>query len=306
MRINSTQRGAVTTITLDLSKTQRQWVFVTSDLHIDSIYCNREYLLADLTEAVRRNALILLIGDVFDAMQGRFDPRRSMAELRPEYRREDYYDFVIKDVGELLQPFAKNIAVLSDGNHELSVLKNANTNLADRLVERLNNAHGGNVRHGGYGGWIRFMWERSGNPKGSTRLKYFHGAGGDAPVTRGAIQTNRQAVYLPDPNVIVNGHNHHAYWVPITRERISGKGELFFDTQHHIRTPGYKQGYGDGTTGWEVTKGMVPKPLGGCWLELWCGHPSDTPMIKVTPEIHDPMPVNPVEDVYDGIVFPQE
>ena len=305
MKINSTQRGAVTTITLDLAKTTRQWVFVTSDLHIDSIYCNREYLLADLAEAVRRNALILLIGDVFDAMQGRFDPRRSMAELRPEYRREDYYDFVIKDVGKILSPYAKNIAVLSDGNHELSVLKNANTNLADRLVERLNNTHGANVRHGGYGGWIRFMWERNGNPKGSTKVKYFHGSGGEAPVTRGVIQTNRQATFLPDPNIILNGHSHHAYWVPVTRERISGKGELFFDTQHHVRTPGYKQGYADGSSGFEVTKGMVPKPLGGCWLELSCGA-SDLPQVKVTPEIHDPQPVNPVEDVYNGIVFPQE
>lgn len=305
MQINSTQRGAVTTITLDLSKTPEQQVFVTSDLHIDSVYCNREYLIADLKEAVKRKALILFIGDIFDAMQGRFDPRRSMAELRPEYRREDYYDFVIKDVGELLAPFAKNIAVISDGNHELSVLKNANTNLADRLVERLNNTHGGNVRHGGYGGWIRFMWERDGNPKGSTKMKYYHGSGGEAPQSKGALQTGRQAVYLPDANIVVNGHSHNAYWIPLTRERISGKGEMYFDNQIHLRTPGYKQGYGDGSTGFEVTKGMNPKPLGGCWLKLWCNS-NGSPMVTATPDIHDPLPVSPVEDIYEGIVFPQD
>jgi hypothetical protein len=303
--INSAQHGAVTPITLDLAKTPEQQVFITSDLHIDSVYCNRDFLLEDLKEAVRRKAIILLIGDVFDAMQGRFDPRRSMAELRPEYRRDDYYDFVTKDVGELLAPFAKNIAVISDGNHELSVLKNANTNLADRLVERLNNNHGGNVRHGGYGGWVRFMWERNGNPKGSTRLKYFHGAGGESPQSKGALQTGRQAVYLPDANVVVNGHSHNAYWIPLTRERLSGKGELYFDTQTHLRTPGYKQGYADGSSGWEVTRGGNPKPLGGCWLKLWCGA-SDSPMVTATPHIHDPQPVNPVEDMYEGIVFPQE
>jgi len=303
--IHSAQHGAITTITLDLAKTPEQQIFVTSDLHIDSVYCNRDYLLDDLKEAVKRKALILLIGDVFDAMQGRFDPRRSMAELRPEYRRDDYYDFVTKDVGELLAPFAKNIAVISDGNHELSVLKNSNTNLAERLVERLNNNHGGNIRHGGYGGWVRFMWERNGVPKGSTKLKYFHGSGGEAPVTRGAIQTNRQSVYLPDPNVIVNGHSHHAYWIPVTRERLSGKGELYFDTQLHVRTPGYKQDYADGSAGYAVTKGMVPKPIGGCWLNLWCGK-SDMPMVTATPHIHDPLPISPVEDVYEGLVFPQE
>lgn len=306
MDITSVQRGAVTSVTLDILNAETQWVFITSDLHIDSIYCNREFLFADLDEAVRRNAMILLVGDVFDAMQGRFDPRRSMAELRPEYRREDYLDYVTKDVGKLLAPYAKNIAVLSDGNHELSILKNASTNLADRLVERLNNTHGGNIRHGGYGGWVRFMWERGGVPKGSTKIKYFHGSGGEAPVTRGAIQTNRQSVYLPDPNIIINGHSHHAYWIPVTRERISGKGEVYFDTQHHIRTPGYKQSYGDGTTGWDVTSGKVPKPLGGCWLKLWCDSNGDRPMVSATPEIHDPLPVNPVDDIYDGVVFPQE
>lgn len=43
-----TQRGAVTTVTLDLTETQDKWIFVTSDLHIDSVYCNRDYLLANL------------------------------------------------------------------------------------------------------------------------------------------------------------------------------------------------------------------------------------------------------------------
>lgn len=307
MQIISSQQGAVTTIRVDVKNEKGQdfLFFASSDLHIDSVYCNRELLLADLQEMVRRRAMGLFFGDIFDAMQGRFDPRRSMAELRPEYRREDYYDFVIRDVGEVLSPYGKNIAMMSDGNHELSVLKNANTNLADRLVERLNNAHGANIRHGAYGGWVRIMITRDGNPVGSVKVKFFHGAGAEAPVTRGVIQTNRQAVYLPDANVVVNGHNHNAYWVPITRERISDKGKVFFDTQQHIRTPGYKQCYGDGTTGWDVTRGGVPKPMGGCWISVKVdGY--NAIQVVATPHIHDPLPVNPVEEVYSGIVFPEE
>jgi hypothetical protein len=56
-------------------------------------------------------------------MQGRFDPRRDMDELRPEYRRNDYYDFVVRDAADFLEPYANNIALISDGNHELAVLK---------------------------------------------------------------------------------------------------------------------------------------------------------------------------------------
>ena len=62
-------------------------------------------LAADLQTAVDRNAMIFLFGDVFDAMQGRFDPRRSLDELRPEYRRSDYFDFVVKDAARILSPF---------------------------------------------------------------------------------------------------------------------------------------------------------------------------------------------------------
>lgn len=229
-----------------------------------------------------------------------------MAELRPEYRREDYYDFVVRDVGNILAPYAENIAVIADGNHELSVLKNANTNLADRLVERLNNNHGGQIKHGGYGGWVRFMWERKKNPQNSIKLKYFHGSGGEAPVTRGAIQTNRQAVFLPDADIVVNGHSHHGYHMPIPRERISNKGDQYFDIQHHIRTPGYKQSYGDGSAGWDVTRGGVPKPIGGAWVRMYWCNSTNRAEVEVTELIHRPNVFSPSIDVYTGIVFPQE
>ncbi len=111
---------------------------------------------------------------------------------------------------------------------------------------------------------------KSTGPRKSWRVKYFHGAGGEAPVTRGVIQTARQAVYLPDANVVLNGHNHHQYVIPIARERLSNKGRHYSDIQYHVRTPGYKQDYGDGTKGWNVERGGVPKPIGAVWMILKC------------------------------------
>jgi hypothetical protein len=72
--------------------------------------------------------------------------------------------------------------------------------------------------------------------------------------------------YLPDADIVVNGHSHNSYHVPIVREKVNQAGIVYFDTQHHIRTPGYKQSYGDGSQGWDVTRGGVPKPLGGAWV----------------------------------------
>jgi len=241
-----------------------------ADVHFDSAVCDRTALKEDLDKAKNQDALICVFGDWFDAMQGRFDPRRSMDELRPEYRREDYYDFVVKDSARFLEPYKNNILVMARGNHETSVLRHANTDLMDRLIYELNRdiVFEDHIQIGGYGGWIRFMILLF-NHRTSVKIKYFHGSGGEAPVTRGVIQTNRQAVFLPDADVVVNGHNHHEYILPITRERISNKGNPFFDLQWHIRIPGYKQSYGDGTSGWDVTRGGVPKPIGSVWLDLY-------------------------------------
>lgn len=282
------QKGAITTINL---ADDESTLFVTSDLHVDSICCDRSALFADIEEAKRRNALIMFIGDIFDAMNGRFDPRRNMDELRPEYRCENYFDKVVTDVAQLLSPYAANIALISDGNHELSILKHNNTNLTDRLVHELNTRYGGNIIHGGYGGWVRLQMKTHGSGYQTIRMKYFHGSGGEAPVTRGTIQTSRQAVYLPDAHIVVNGHSHNQYHLAIARERLSGRGTLFFDIQHHIRTPGYKQAYGDGSSGWDVMRGGVPKPLGGCWLQIETDRTArvEQPRITVTPQIHNPV-----------------
>lgn len=296
--ITSKQIGAVTMIDHDYSNGDNVGLmYLSSDLHIDSVYCNRDKLLADFEEAKNRNAYIMLFGDIFDAMQGKFDPRRSMDELRPEYRKANYYDIVIQDVAKILKPYAENILLISPGNHETAVLKNASISMIDRLVYTLNLEHGGHVLQGGYGGWVRINAHRGTHGgRHSVKMKYHHGFGGDAPVTRGVIHTNRQSVYIKDADIIVNGHNHNAYYVPIVSESLTNNGTVIFQTTHHIRTPGYKQEYGDGSKGWAVEKGFVPKPIGGAFVQytlvnggLRKGKPKELYAdIRVTPHIHSP------------------
>ncbi len=285
-----TQKGAVTRLETD----DNAKLFITSDVHFDSVFSHRKQFFADMDEAIKHGAKILIIGDFFDLMNGRFDPRRSMTHLRPEYRREDYYDIVITDAAKKLQPYAKHILMITDGNHELSVLKNANTDPVGRLTEMLTTPDH-KVFRGGYGGNISFV-----QPKKRTPIKYFHGSGGEAPVTRGAIQTSRQAVFLPDAELVLNGHSHHAYWIPITRERISASHNQFFDIQHHVRTPGYNMAWGDGSSGWEVTRGGVPKPMGSFMIYIMSGKIIPIPMIN------PPKPMSSIMDIYNGITFPQE
>lgn len=246
-----------------------QWVMFSSDRHFDSVHCDRKLMKAHLDLAKERKALIVDVGDFFDAMQGKFDPRRSYAVLRPEYKVSNYLDEIMEDAADFLGPYAENFLVIGRGNHDQSILKNVGTDLISNLVHRLNVEHGGHIVAGGYGGWVRLLFQigKSGLRR-SMNIKYFHGSGGGGPVTRGTIQTNRQAVYLPDADVVVNGHTHDAYIVPIAREKLSTQGRMSQDLVWFLRTPPYQQDYQFGQGGFHDERGGPPKPKGCAWMRL--------------------------------------
>jgi len=245
-----------------------RWVLLRSDAHHDSPYCDRITEKRHLDKALDRNAIILDAGDLFDAMQGRFDPRRSMDDVRPEDASVDYYDRIVDHAAEFYAPYAKQWLLFGKGNHESSVVKHTNHCLTTALVRQLREAGCAGIV-GGYGGWIKLSFAVHKTKRQAYNIKYFHGAGGEAPVTRGMIQTNRQQVYLPDADIVWNGHNHQTYVAAIPRERLSESGKPWKDLCWHVRTPGYKDDYNDGSGGWEVERGGTPKPRGACWLRFY-------------------------------------
>lgn len=259
-----------------------KWVLLMSDQHHDSPYCNRKLEKETLDRALERNAIILFGGDVFDAMQGKFDPRRSLDSVRPEDKRTDYLDSIVRHAIEDYKQYANNIYAIGMGNHENSVLANNNTNLISSLVHGLN-AHvtrEDKIIPLGISGYIEIRCFIQKTVSQTINIKYHHGADGTAPVTKGVIHTNRQGIWLPDADVIWNGHNHNAYHVPITRERKSLQGNIYYDVCHFIRTPGYKNEYlirpdeqGLAAT-YSDLKNMQPTPNGCAWLRLYHSHKS--------------------------------
>lgn len=218
-----------------------------------------------LQEAADTNAGIIDAGDLFCAMQGKYDKRADKSAVRPEHQSGNYLDKLIDTAADFYEPFAKHFIVIGEGNHESAIRKRHETDLTTRLIERINTKAGTNIQRGGYGGWVRFMFTRS-TCLSSRVLHYFHGTGGGGPVTRGVIQTNRLAVFHPDADIIFTGHTHDEWIVPIRRQRISGMGVPYHDEQLHVRTPGYKNAWDDGYGGWEVEKMLGPKPIGAAWL----------------------------------------
>ena len=100
-----------------------QWVLLRSDAHHDNPHSDHEREKQDLDEAIKRNAIILDIGDFFCAMGGRADPRRSRhGQTRDEHLDSpDYFDSLVKHGAKFLAPYASHIALLAQGNHETAV-----------------------------------------------------------------------------------------------------------------------------------------------------------------------------------------
>jgi len=252
----------VTTVRIDVPDVSwEQWIMLRSDAHHDSVWCRRDIELAQLGRAGERRTWIIDAGDLFDGMQGRYDPRRSYEDVRPEDVGVDYYDRIVDHAAADYMPYRDNWLLFGQGNHETAVLRHTNHSLTTALHRALGAGH-----IGGYGGWVRFAFTVHGTKRSSLRLKYHHGAGGGGPVTRGVIQTNRQAVYLPDADIVLNGHTHDAWVLSIARERLNDAGRVTRDLVRFVRTPGYKDEYG---SEFSVEHWMPPKPLGCVWLRMF-------------------------------------
>jgi len=249
-----------------------QWFLLSSDRHHDNAHTSHSLEKKHLDQAVDRNAGIIDVGDMHCAMQGKWDKRADRSALRPEYQQGEYIDCLVRYAAEFYAPYSENFIIIGRGNHETAITKRHETDLTERTVELMSHISGKKVHAGGYGGWVRLIAELGNNGhRRQLQCKYFHGSGGGGPVTRGVIQTNRMAVFLPDADLVITGHTHDHWIVPIARERIAKNGKVFIDEQTHVRCGTYKEEYGDGSGGWHVERGGPPKPVGACWLRVWHG-----------------------------------
>ena len=256
-----TLNGGVTRI----SFAHRLWVLLTSDWHWDSVHCNRDRLAEDLALAKKYNAAVLSLGDHFDVMGGKYDPRSNgKHDIREELQRGNYFDEVVRQGAEWLKPRKDQMALISLGNHETAVRKRQETCLTTRLVERLR-FDGARVRQGAYAGWVLFRGQKGERNSSIFRLWYHHGYGGGGPVTRGVIDYSRYLVDV-DADAIVAGHIHQRTLIEAQRQRLSPNGIPEVRPVYLVRSSTYKDECL--TDGWAVEKGMSARPMGGWWLCL--------------------------------------
>lgn len=244
----------------------RQSFLLTSDEHYDSKKCDRKTLKRHLEQAKLNKWGWINFGDFYDLMGGKWDKRSSKKDIRPEYNEGWYFDEVRKDAVNFIKPYSHNLIQLTEGNHESSVKLRHEFDITDATVRDLNSIEGNSINYGKYQGWIRFVFEHeSGGGIRKYDLWYTHGTGGNAPVTRGVIQSARRSDMVR-ADFYVAGHIHTGYEIPRPTVILDGSGCERIIEPEHLQLGCYKQSWGGQ---WESQKGFTAAVIGGRVLEFY-------------------------------------
>ena len=133
------------------------WVLLSFDRHHDNPKSDNVMEKRHLEQAREKNAIIIDGGDLFCAMQGKYDPRSDKRDLKPEHQTGDYLDKLVSTAADFYGPYADLFAIMAPGNHETAISKRHETNLTERLVTMMNDRHGSKVHVGGFSGWVKFQ-----------------------------------------------------------------------------------------------------------------------------------------------------
>lgn len=254
---------SVIQVRMKYKKDFEQSFLMSSDHHIDNPKADRNLIRKVFKEAKERDAKHLMFGDIFCAMQGKYDKRSSKSDIRPEHNNGNYLDSLVNTTADFFEPYKDDIVLITPGNHETSIQRKHETNLTKRLAERIDT----NV--GTYSGYVQFIFEHeSGGGIRRVTLFYTHGYGGGGPVTKGVIQSNRKACYVVDADIVVSGHIHDEWILTIMQERINHEGTLKLKKTKHVSLATFKEEYLQ-HKGWHIERGAPPKPLGACWLRFY-------------------------------------
>lgn len=237
-------------------------ILALTDLHWDSAHCKLDILKNHLDYALEKNIPVIIIGDLYDVMQGRYDPRADQNTLRPEHRGNCYFDAIIDTSIEWFRPYAKILALISPGNHEGAIMKRQQINLIESFCRGMQMA-GSKVISAPDWGYIlvKLRQRRSVETK---RIFYQHGYGGGGEITRGLIDHSRTRSQW-DADIFVSGHIHRRNIDENIVVRCSSRGTVTQDQQLFIRCGSYKDETHDA---WHISKGRGARPIGGWFINF--------------------------------------
>jgi hypothetical protein len=212
-----------------------------SDIHFDSPDCDKETLKKHLDYCLKDGRYILINGDFFDAI---LLGDRKRATPHHITNTDNQLNVKLNEAYEFLKPYQKNILFIGRGNHEESILKYNGLDVLEMITTMLNLGQEHKILYGNYANFLRFTFKEKGKNQHNYHYDIYahHGAGGNAPVTKGIIDYSRiNKSVMAD--LIWTGHRHNALIDasdPVMYP--DANGNIILKNRQCIQTPAYQKG----------------------------------------------------------------
>lgn len=242
------------------------YILLRGDAHHDSVDCDRTLEKKHLNLIKEKKGIILDLGDLFDAMQGRADKRGNKSALREELKCANYWNKLVDETAKNYESYAENFAVLLKGNHEQSVVDKFELDITQMLAEKLQ-AKGSQCLSCGSVQFVHICF-LDGQARHSIVFYLKHGSGGGGAVTRGVIDSARTNSIVEGVDIIARGHTHESWIVETPRLKYSHRSGVSSDNVYHINVPSYKKNYANSNS-WEAGQNHNMKALGAYFIKCF-------------------------------------
>lgn len=226
-----------------------KYIFLCSDLHLDSPAHDRRLLTKELDRALELDADILIGGDVFDALIHSDKKRHTPSSDSLETRGIDQkLNVIVQNAYKFLEPYAKNIKYIGHGNHEMSTIKWNSFDPIDSLLFMFSVAGHDHIRQLHYTGIVRYLFEHeSGGAVRGFDIYFNHGQGAAAEISKGLIMIDRHRKKAI-ADLYWFGHTHTKVVLPCEKIIYMNKaGDLCEKTIRGIITGCYNKTFHDST-----------------------------------------------------------
>lgn len=245
---------------------------IFGDPHIDSMGHCGDLFKEILSQCADTNTPVIIIGDLFDAMQGRSDRRHSKQALtQDDIGESPYFNNIIEKVANIFEPYIGRIPwILSlKGNHETAIEKYNEIDLMQILKYSLFKKGYDNFHFTGYRTYLKSLFVYKKRKYGGTNLigGFHHGFGG-ARRSKGILNVDINKGMYGSVDYFCTGHTHEQWSYPSQVLKLDNRGYEYKKEVLFMQVPSFKEDITNVNSGYAVEKSFQPLPIGGYWLNI--------------------------------------
>jgi hypothetical protein len=237
-------------------------LFWANDVHLDSIFCKRDKFFEHCEMADK----IILSGDFWDLMEGKFDKR---AHKKDPDLQGHYINDLVKLGSKHLSKYKDKIIGWNKGNHELSFEKFSDVSITDFVCDNLGISP---IKKGMHGYYIfKFRYKGHENKNGNSKVFYFtHNTGMNGRRSKGSLAADILAGERPSADIWIGEHSHRGVIVPLKVEHLSNSNTLKYKRKYFCQSLTYKAADEDKNgESFEINKGAGLLPTGGLFFDFY-------------------------------------